>query len=140
MNIRMVLDASTTLAWLFNEADAATRIKPVLDGSSPVAPDLWQLEVVNAVLVRHRRKLITDREADRLLQVVDHMPIDLVAAPAGRMAADVARVARPHQLTAYDAVYLDLALRLGLPLFTRDGNLRAAAARVGVPLVAEATP
>jgi predicted nucleic acid-binding protein len=66
--------------------------------------------------------------------------VEIVAEPPVRSLTGLAAVARPHQLTAYDAAYLDLAVSLALPLFTRDQNLRTAAARVGVQLIQEAKP
>jgi predicted nucleic acid-binding protein len=136
---RLVIDASVTLAWLFDEDSGAARVKPVLDRSELLAPWLWRLEVTNAVLVRERRKIVTEAQAFRLLGLLDELTIELMPEPVARTASGLAQIARPHQLSAYDAIYLDLAIRLGLPLFTRDGNLRAAAARVGVPLPKEAT-
>ena len=89
--------------------------------------------------ISERRKIVTEAQAFRLLGLLDELTIELMPEPVARTASGLAQIARPHQLSAYDAIYLDLAIRLGLPLFTRDGNLRAAAARVGVPLPKEAT-
>jgi predicted nucleic acid-binding protein len=134
---RIVIDASSTLAWLFDEDDGASRVKSVLETSGLVAPWLWRLEVTNAILVRERRKALTEAQASRLLQLIDELTIDLIGEPTTRTATGLAQIARPHQLSAYDATYLDLAIRLGLPLFTLDNNLRAAAKRAGVALVVE---
>ncbi len=134
---RIVIDASATLAWLFDEDYARARVRPVLDSSELVAPWLWRLEVVNAILVRERRELLTEVLASRLLQALDELRIDLVGEPDARTATGLAQTARPHQLSAYDAIYLDLAIRLALPLLTRDNNLRAAAQRVGVKLIGD---
>ena len=134
---RIIIDASTTLAWLFDEDAGAAQVGNVLETSELVAPWLWRLEVTNAILVRQRRKLLTEAQSFRLLYLIDELTIDLIGEPATRTATTLAEIARPHQLSAYDAVYLELAIRLGLPLFTRDGNLRAAAAHVGVKLVGQ---
>jgi len=134
---RIVIDASSTLAWLFDEDDSAARAKSILDANALVAPWLWRLEVTNAILVRERRKALAEAQASRLLQLIDELKIDLIAEPTTRTATGLAQTARPHQLTAYDAIYLDLAIRLGVPMFTRDNNLRAAAKRAGIPLVWE---
>jgi predicted nucleic acid-binding protein len=133
----IIIDASVTLAWLFEEDRATANIKPILDKSKLTAPWLWRLEVANAVLVRQRRKALTEAQATHILRLLDELPIEFIAQPAGRTATSLAEIARPHQLSAYDAVYLDLAVTLALPLFTRDTNLRAAAKRTGVPLVDE---
>jgi predicted nucleic acid-binding protein len=132
---RIIIDASITMAWLFDEDSGASKIKSVLDRCELVAPWLWRREVANAVLVRERRKILTEAQGFRLLQLIDQLTIELVAEPVARTATTLAQTARPHQLSSYDAVYLDLAIRLGLPLFTQDNNLRVAAGRVGVPLI-----
>ena|ERR1019366_6599272 len=134
---RIIVDASITLSWLFEEDAAPAKVKRILERSELVAPWLWRLEVTNAVLVRERRKLLAAAQAIRLLQLIDELTIELVPEPAVRTASGLAQTARPHQLSAYDAIYLDLAIRLGLPLFTRDANLRATANRVGVSIVKE---
>jgi predicted nucleic acid-binding protein len=131
------VDASATLAWLFEEDASPELVKQVLDQSELVAPWLWRLEVTNAVLVRERRKVLTESQALRILQLIDELTIELVAEPVARTAAGLAQTARPHQLSSYDAVYLDLAINRGLALYTRDKNLFAAAVRTGVPIVKE---
>jgi len=132
---RIIIDASTTLGWLFNEDSRTARVKAVLDVSQLVAPWLWRLEVTNAVLVRERRKMLTEMQASQLLRLIDELTIEVIGEPPARSATALAQTARPHQLSAYDAVYLDLAIRLGLPLFTHDVNLKTAAKRAGVKLV-----
>lgn len=135
---RFIIDASVTLDWLFNEGTAANRIESVLDGAELVAPWLWRLEVLNAVLVRERRKLLTTARGDQLLALLEDWDVEIVPEPFVKSIRGLAALARPHQLSSYDVLYLETAVSLGLPLFTRDNNLRNAATRVGVPLVPEA--
>jgi predicted nucleic acid-binding protein len=134
---QIVIDASVTLAWLFDEAGSARRIGPVLERSDLVAPWLWRLEVVNVLLVKERNKLLTQAQSVNVLELLEDLDVEVVGEPPARTLAGLADVARPHQLTSYDAVYLELAMSLALPLFTRDNNLRDAAKRVGVTLVSE---
>lgn len=133
----IVIDASAVLSWLFEEDRAAGRVRAVMDKSQLVAPWLWRLEVANAVLVRTRRKMLAEAQATRCLRLLDELPVDFIAEPAGRTASGLALFARPYQLSAYDAVYLDLADRMGLPLLTRDANLRSTAQRAGITLAGE---
>ncbi len=77
----IIIDASTTLAWLFDEDASASHVKPVLEASDLVAPWLWRLEVTNAILVRQRRKLLTEAQAVRLLYLFDELTIDLIGEP-----------------------------------------------------------
>ncbi len=137
MSHRIVIDANIALAWMFNEDGSTAQLQPLFDALELVAPTLWQLEVVNAILVHERRKTLTRPQALQSLRLVEDLAVELVPEPVDRTATTLAQVARPHQLTSYDAVYLDLAMRSGLSLLTRDGNLRAAAGRVGVELVKE---
>jgi len=62
------------------------------------------------------------------------MQIRVEQEPADRMLNEIFALAREHQLSTYDASYLDLAMRRGLPLATLDKSLRRAAGRCGVPL------
>jgi predicted nucleic acid-binding protein len=137
MTNSIVIDASAVLVWLLDEDRTAPQIKAILDRFHLVAPWLWRLEVANAILVRLRRKAMTETHANHVLKLLDEMPIEFVPEPEGRTPSELASVARPHQLSAYDAVYLDLAIRRNLLLFTRDRNLVAAAKRSGIKLVGE---
>ena len=132
---RYVIDASTTLAWCFNEKDRGRSLAAFLFDNELVAPWLWRLEVVHAVAKRERRNRITVAQATRYLKALENVQVEFVGELGQRSLVELAQTARPHQLTSYDATYLDLAVRSGLPLIADDGNLRNAAERVGIPLV-----
>lgn len=132
-----VIDASATLPWRF--ADEATAwTEALLDrvevGEEVLVPAHWPLEVVNALLVARRKGRVTDAQVNEFLEDVAALPIRTVPASATQWPA-ILSLAHQHQLTAYDAAYLDLAQRAGLPLATLDGDLRKAAAAAGTPLV-----
>jgi predicted nucleic acid-binding protein len=133
-----VVDATVTLAWVFDEGGRGTALDRQIGELDLVAPWLWRLEVVNAVLVRERRREMSEAQGSRLLAALESLEIEIVGEPVPRTLVSLAHTARPHQLTAYNAVYLDLAVSLGLPLLCDDGNLRSAAERVGVPLIKSA--
>ena len=135
MTVPSVLDASSTLSWLFRETDHAEQLEVLLLGHAWIVPSLWRLEIVQAVTRRERQKRYTSVEGSRLLRVAESLNLEFAAEPADRTLLSLAALSRPHQLSAYDAVYLDLAIRRGLPLLTNDQNLRDAAERVGVTLV-----
>jgi predicted nucleic acid-binding protein len=132
---RCLIDASVTLAWLFDESGRGAALDRQLKPLELVAPWLWRLEVVNAVVVLERRRQLTEAQGIRLLTALESADVEVVAEPATRTLTGLAQTARPHLLTAYDMVYLDLAISLGLPLLTDDTNLRTAALRTGVPLI-----
>ncbi|MEE9392572.1 MAG: type II toxin-antitoxin system VapC family toxin [Planctomycetota bacterium] len=91
--------------------------------------------VTNTMLVKERRRDISVADGSRFLQIVDALQIDIVGEPGQRSLEALANFARPHQLTSYDALYLELAISLGLPLCTLDRNLQSAARRCGVDLI-----
>ncbi|MEO6811114.1 MAG: type II toxin-antitoxin system VapC family toxin, partial [Isosphaeraceae bacterium] len=131
-----VLDCSVTMAWCFDdEATAYTNsVRDQLTDGRAVVPSLWPLEVVNATLVGERRKRLDEARGQRFLTLLDALPIIVDDETVHRAFGEIAHLARAHQLSAYDAAYLELAMRLGLPLATLDSKLKAAAQAVGVSL------
>lgn len=129
---RFVLDASVTMAWfLSGESSAyADRALARLREGGALVPPLWTLEVANALLVGERRGRLSRAEADRCLVHLAALPIT----PDRDTPAHAALLGlgRDHGLSAYDAAYLELALRLALPLATLDGPLAKAAAASGI--------
>ncbi|MCS7248720.1 MAG: type II toxin-antitoxin system VapC family toxin [Anaerolineales bacterium] len=137
MTARFVLDASVTLAWCFeDEANAcALDVLDLLEESAAVAPALWVLEVGNALLEAECRGRLTQAESQYFLGLLHGLPIQLEEIPQTVAWDNVLSLARIHQLSAYDAVYLELALRLNLPLATLDEALRQAANQCGVKVL-----
>lgn len=130
-----VLDASVTLAWCFeDEATPGTDalLKRLADDVA-ITPALWELEVINVLLLAERRGRITESQTARFVALLTQLPIhaDSVGADLGAVLA----AGRHHKLTAYDAVYLVLAEREGIPLATLDAKLRAAAQAAGVSVL-----
>jgi len=134
-----VLDASVALRWFLDHPVPAyaNRVKQFfLKGARAVVPALWHLEMSNGLVVAERRSILTPADVDQA--VID---IEQLVAQAVDIDSDVVpprqalTTARTFQLSAYDAVYLDLARRKRLPLATLDDKLRAAAARGGVELL-----
>ncbi len=99
-----------------------------------VVPDLWHVEVANALLVGERRKRSTQANTVTWLGFLASLPIAVDEETKVRAFGNTVSLARTHELSAYDAAYLELAIRRGLPLATLDDKLKAAAQAVGVPL------
>ena len=97
---------------------------------------VWTLEVANALLVGERRRRTTPADAARFLAILASFPITVDDQTAAHAWHETTHLARAHGLSAYDASYLELAIRLGVPLATLDDKLKAAAIAVGVPLFA----
>jgi predicted nucleic acid-binding protein len=129
-----VLDGSVTLAWYFkDEADPyADAVAAGFPGVQAVVPEIWPLEIANAVLMGERRKRSTEAQAAKWLGYLGSLPIAIDDETNVRAWTEVLSVARAHQLSAYDAAYLELALRRGLALASLDANLKAAAKAAGV--------
>jgi predicted nucleic acid-binding protein len=104
-------------------------------GAEGIAPGIWPLEVANALLVAERRKRISVAQVTALLGRIVQLPVSVEAIEPDRAFSQVLSVARQHQLTEYDAAYLELALRKGLPFATLDDRLRQAARKAGIRLV-----
>ena len=96
-------------------------------------PRLWHLEIANVLLVGERRGRCTQVDTKNWLSFLSAMPIVVDGVTEARAWSDTIALARQHSLSAYDASYLELALRNGLPLATLDSQLEAAAKAVGVP-------
>jgi len=136
--IEFVLDGSVALAWYFkDEADPyADSVAASLTTARAAVPLIWRLEVVNALLMGERRQRSTEAQAGKWLAYLRSLPIAVDDETDDRAWSDVLGLARAHRISAYDAAYLELALRRRLPLATLDEQLKAAAARLGVPAFA----
>lgn len=137
---RFVLDASIALAWCFD--DEATDQTDLLlararDHGAHV-PSLWHLELTNVLLQAERRGRITAADIAVRLQLLAVLPIETDSETHRRAARETLALAlaRAERLTSYDAAYLELAMRRGLPLASRDADLLKAAKGQGVTILA----
>lgn len=131
-----VVDASTTMAWCFeDEATGATEaVLDRLKEDHALVPALWEFEVTNVLLVAERCRRITEFQSTRFLALLGQLPIHVTPYPP--QAAALMGIGRRHQLSAYDSAYLELASREGVPLASEDAKLRRAAESAGIPLLA----
>jgi predicted nucleic acid-binding protein len=135
--MRLVIDASFIASLLLpDEAGerSALLLGEIKEGGA-VAPTLWQLEIVNMLMTAERRKRLNASEVNRLLEAIDALPVTLQPGLTSKQRGDLVHLARKHALTAYDAAYLELALRLDLPLATVDASLVRSAKAEGAQLV-----
>jgi predicted nucleic acid-binding protein len=131
-----VLDNSISIAWCFEDETSpyADAVLDRLTSTRAIVPALWPLEAANALLMGERRKRTTEAKVARWIGFLASLPITIDDATNAHAWGDTLSLARGHNLTAYDAAYLELAVRLGLPLATLDARLKAAAEAVGVAL------
>jgi len=137
--VSLVLDSSATLAWVFLEERSAAITgvfdKLVLDGAW--VPSLWRLEVANVLEMGVRRGRIDAGFRDATLADLELLPLQTDPDTDKYAWRATLRLAERHRLTLYDAAYLELAMRRGLPLASLDGELRVAAAAENVALLGE---
>lgn len=129
-----VLDASVTACWAFDDEDHpdASLAFSRMRSEEGVIPSLWWFEVRNILIVNERRRRITESDTSAFLLHLSRLPMRVDQLPDENA---VLRLARAYRLSVYDAAYLELAQREGLPLATLDADLRRAAAGERVELV-----
>jgi len=130
----MVIDASVTMAWCFADESAqlATDALDALVSNLAVVPQLWPLEIVNVLAIGERRGRITPAESAQFIGRVEQLPIEVDDHSPRDAMKELLTVARANQLSSYDAAYVELALRRGLPLITLDQRLSAVANTLGI--------
>ena len=137
-----VLDCSVTMGWCFDdEADELTNhaLNLLRDGTAYV-PQIWFLEVANVLLAAERRNRIKQSDSVRFCELLRGLPIDEESSAAGWENTErLLSLGRQTGLSVYDAAYLDLAMRMGLPLATRDRQLQAASTKADVELLSDHT-
>lgn len=132
-----VVDASVTLAWCFADesSEMADRVLDQLEREEALAPAIWPLEVANGLRTAERRGRLDLADVAQIRELLTALPVEVEGVPLDAALGEVADVARRLDLTAYDASYLALAARRGLPLATADDRLRRACEQAGVDLV-----
>jgi predicted nucleic acid-binding protein len=131
------VDASVAAAWCF-EDEASSFTDAVLDAvvrEGARVPALWLFEMSNVLTMAERRGRVGAERVARFLDALLALPIQVDRPDPSFLMPALARVSRDRGLTSYDASYLELAMRSGLPLATRDAALKAAAERAEVALV-----
>ena len=122
-----VLDASVALAWILPDehSDAVDEIADRLESDFAVVPAVWPLEVLNALLIASRRTRIGADDMQRLMTDLAALPIEVEQIEMTEMLGAVSVLAQRHGITSYDAAYVELAKRRGLPVATVDRKLKA---------------
>lgn len=130
----LVLDCSVTMAWCFeDECDkTADAVLGALGATEAWVPALWPIEVANVLLVAERRGRITSAGSARFLELLGGLPILVDGATHERALGSVLSTGRELGLSAYDATYVDLAVRLGATLATRDKRLKRVCRKAGI--------
>lgn len=133
-----VLDASVAVAWCFDDegTPAAWALLDRLRTAPGYVPTIWALEIGNILLGAERRRRITRARTTEFMEILDALDIRADSDVQPRALRVVLPLAREQDLTTYDASYLELAMRLGLPLATKDRALARAATTLRVEVLA----
>jgi len=137
MSENFVIDNSVVMSWCFKDETIqyADDILDILEVSTAFVPSIWPLEVGTVLLVAERKKILSEADSTLFIALLTELPIIIEQEPPERMIKEILALAREHKLSSYDASYLDLAMRKGIPIATMDNNLIAAAKRSHVPIV-----
>lgn len=132
-----VLDNSVTMRWFFGdgkpqEVAYAGKVLDAMKNARARVPATWGLEVANVIAKTEAKGWVTEARSEVFLEMLDGVDIEVDAATFSHALSHTLQLARRYKLSAYDASYLELALRLGLPLATLDEDLQKAAKRAGV--------
>ncbi|MEA1980856.1 MAG: type II toxin-antitoxin system VapC family toxin [candidate division Zixibacteria bacterium] len=137
MNDLFVVDNSVVMSWCFKD-EANQYADSVLDrltDATALVPSIWALEVINVLLVAERRKRVSEADSVRFTTLLSQLPIIVEYESVELIMKDLLTLARVHNLSSYDASYLDLAMRKGLPIATLDNRLIEAATAVDVKIL-----
>lgn len=130
-----VLDNSVVTGWYLEDqaTDYTEAIATKLETERALVPALWQLEFANVLKTACTRGKLEIETARQIMDAIGALPIEIDQdAPGPRQLFELAM---RHKLSSYDAAYLELALRNGLPIACQDGKLRDAARAAGVTVV-----
>jgi predicted nucleic acid-binding protein len=132
----IVIDASVALAWCFPDeaSDYADDVLVALEGHSILVPTLWPIEITNALLVAERRKRIKQSGIRQFVELLNGLTVVMASQSVTESVSNILPLAREYSLSAYDAAYLDVAVRHGAPLATLDNNLQKAGRKAGIEI------
>jgi predicted nucleic acid-binding protein len=132
-----VLDASVALRWLLDDGTPqmrayALRVSEALESESAIVPVMWGLEIANVIARTEAKNIVSEAESKTFISMLLAADIRVDAATCEHALFATLDIARRFKLSAYDASYLELALRLGMPIATLDEDLMKAAKQTGV--------
>jgi predicted nucleic acid-binding protein len=132
-----VLDCSVSISWIFPDehSDYAEEVLRLLESQQAIVPSIWFLEMANVLLVGERRKRINQTQTTQALLLLNALDILVDNRTENQAFSATLALGREQGIAAYDSAYLELAMRLQIPLATLDERLAAAANRCQVVLL-----
>ncbi len=137
MTPSFVIDCSVAMAWCFlDEGTASTqKLLERMDGEAALVPAWWFLEITNVLVLAEKKGRIKSEKVAEFVAMIECFDLEIDEEAQARAFRHLLPLCRTHQLTSYDAIYLDLAVRRKLPLASLDEPLRKAAKKLGVKLL-----
>lgn len=139
MNAAFVVDCSIAMTWLFDD-EATPKTAELLNrlaSETALVPAWWHVEVTNVLALAERKGRITAAQCTAFIADLQKLDFEQDDEAPGRAFSHLLPLCRAHQLTSYNAIYLDLAARRHLPLATLDADLRKAAKKMGIKLLGQ---
>lgn len=132
-----VLDCSVAISWILPDeySDYAEKILTFLDEKQAIVPSIWYLEIANVLTVSERRGRMTQVQTQQALSLLESLNIVMDKETEAKALNVTLNLAREQNLASYDAAYLELAIRLGIPLATSDNKLISVANQCHVALI-----
>lgn len=134
--IQFVLDCSVAISWCLvdEDDDYANAVLALMPDAEAFVPEIFTLEIANTLLVAERRNRMTSTQTVSAINLIQSLPISIDSQTSAKALGATITLGREQELASYDAAYLELAIRLGLPLVTLDERLTKAATRCSVLL------
>ena len=134
-----VLDNSVSMRWLLESPKVADQkyaeiVLKSLAEAGAIVPNLWHLEASNVLLGAEKRTEINHGDSEGFIIQLENLPIHVDPLTAHQTFSRIINIARTYKLSSYDASYLELAMREGVPLATLDNDLRKAAKKAQVEI------
>ena len=135
--IQFVLDCSVAISWCLvdEDNDYANAVLALMPNAEAFVPEIFTLEIANTLLVSERRNRMTPNQTASAINLIQSLPISIDSQTSATALGVTLTLGREQKLASYDAAYLELAIRLKLPLVTLDDRLAKAAKRCSVVLL-----
>ena len=135
--MNFVLDNSVVMRWFFGDGKPrelvyARNVLEAMKNASALVPVTWGLEAANVIAKAEAKEIVTEAHSGTFIEMLKGLDIKVDTATFSHALADTLQLSRRYRLSAYDASYLELALREGIALATLDGDLQKSAKKAGV--------
>lgn len=134
-----VLDNSVAMRWHLaspkpSDQDYAEAVLKSMADADALVPNLWHLEAINVLLGAEKHEDTTTGEVEAFIAQLENLPLYVDPLTTHQSFSRTIALARAYNLSSYDAAYLELAIREGLPIATLDKDLRKAAKKADIAI------